>query len=344
MCLFKIKMLKLTVLHIIVLLIFKIIFQAWFGWESAVNAFNITSSGIFRVLTTVGHTQPVNGIARINENQIATTNNDGIFIVWDLNTGALINSYYGPMGQGRGLVVMPSGALAHGTTSAIVSFWDMQALTITNVQVAASITSMMFNPKQGPNGTLVVLTTASIKFLDGFSYNITSSQAVSGLHVEIDGPTGFVWICGGSYVSYFNLTNNAYSGQFSTSAGINTMKILPDNETIVLGRSNGTLQLFSMTALTFGATYNVQTQLIWSFEITPDRLYLTSTCWDNTIAVWSWITGSLTLVKNWPSPSTATIGLFINPTYTEGKLVFFCDFFLIESELGNQFDSRSVLT
>jgi hypothetical protein len=271
--------------------------------------------------TMYGHSGSVGAIVRINANQVATGAHDHTVIVWDLNTGAKVCTLYGHTHDLYSLTILPSGILVSAGNEPSLLFWDIQAnkMAAPRFAVDATVFGMLYNPKQGVNGTLVVLS-GSIYFFDAISLAYLSKVAVGGADLDIHWPTGFIWVGTYTSVKYYNITSNSYSPEYTYGKGICKIKILPDNETLVIGTENGTVKLFSMSNLTYGVSYSGHTSVIFGLAITPDLQYLLTSSWDLTFAIWSWTSGSLTQINKW---TLAAGGLIVpmNPILT-GKFIF----------------------
>jgi WD40 repeat protein len=279
------------------------------------------------------HTNSVNSILRINQDQVATSSSDFSIKVWNVNTGTLVTTFYSHTDAVIPLSVLPGGILASGGPSQLMRFWNMQTKTViakNNMPVGIyEICALKYIPQYGPNGTLVA-TGGYLNFFDAGSLNLTNTINTGREYwtIDVHVPTGNFLAGADSILDYFNISNNnnCNGGPYTYNAStgkVNRIKILPDNDTVAIGINNGQIQLFTLSTKAWGASYSVHTASVNVLLLTPDLLYLVSGASDSTIVLWSWTTGSLTQVNRFTVAATVVQTIAImDTTFTGGGNIF----------------------
>jgi WD40 repeat protein len=271
------------------------------------------------------HTGGVNAILRINQNQVATASSDKTIKVWNVNSGALVSTFYGHTGVAADLSILPGGILASGGQDNTVRFWNMETQTVSIISGLAvgsyPICQQKFIPQAGVNGTLVT-TGSYLNFFDAVSltYIKTMNTGHEYWNMDVHAPTGNFLVGSNTIMDFFNASNGyTCTGQFSYTAStgmVKSIKILPDNATVAVGISNGQIQLFSLTTMTWGTAYTVHTAVVNALVVTPDSAYLVSGSDDATVILWLWSTDSLTQRTRFTVPSVVRRIAFMETIFT----------------------------
>jgi WD40 repeat protein len=309
-----------------------IIYQVWIGYETgAVNAYNISTASISATnvsTTATTHTSIVYTVVRINSNQLATASNDTTIKVWDITTNNIVNTLYGHMAAVTTLAVLPDGYLASGSTDMNVMIWNLAAQTVSYYNMSDAVNFIKLHPTA--TSSLLVNTATSISI-----YNTLSSMAKTGTvattansvnWLEILAPSGNVLAVGSSTFCIYNfpsLTANFTSSVFSGQI-LNMAKQLPDNLTVVLGQSNGSLVLFNSLTNTFGAGYSAHAGSFKMLELTPDNVFLiTATNQGSVLIMWTWTTMNLVQIARKTVTGQVQAAAFIPPTGFNGSKISF---------------------
>jgi WD40 repeat protein len=261
-----------------------------------------------------GHTSNVLEIVQINANQVATSSNDSTLRVWDINTGSLINTYFGHTSNVKALTVLPNGLLVTGSDDKTMRLWNMQTQTVTVMTAPGLVRALMFNPTIGSNGTLVAsVMNYGLSFVDAATLIQVQGQNLSRTYESMDmlQPSGNV-ICGYQYLDVYNTTGSlVYSFDYKSSV-INKIKPLPDNVTVAIGFTNGSIGLFNSNTSTFGDTMDAHNDNICLLSLTPDFLYVMSGGLDSQLILWTWSTMNLKLVRIFSLSEPVCVGLIIS--------------------------------
>jgi WD40 repeat protein len=275
-----------------------------------------------------GHTDYVMMIIQINANQVATCSRDFTIKIWNTSTSTLtlVNTYYGHTSWVSSIVVLPNGKLASGGNEGVVRVWDMVNNTVNTVATGGGIISMVWNPV---SQQLVMNFYMSLQL-----YNPTT-QAVNTIHTgdcyydaDVILPTGNL-IIAGFQIDLISLPsgNRTFSTVFVFPRNIQKLKMLPDNVTAVCGfRYTAIVQLFNVNSTTLDPkNYTAHNGVggIVSITITPDLLFVLTLADSNTLAMWTWSTMSLTLVKMYSSFSNLNFAALVGYIPAGGNLIFF---------------------
>jgi WD40 repeat protein len=260
---------------------------------------------------------------RINANQVASASVDLLVKVWDLNSGALVNTFIGHTFQIYCLCILPGGILVSAGPQDSIRFWNMQTQTVTSMFPPGGVWALKYNPLIGANGALVAAG-MYVNFYDAVSltYLGLTNTARSYVDVDIHAPTGNIWLAGNNALDFMNTSMVLSGGPYAYNASTGTLNkiiILPDNATVVVGTTDGRMQLFSLSTRTWGTVYSAHNSSVNALTLTPDSLYLVSGADDSSLVFWSWSTGSLTQASQLNLPSKPRSIEFISSTYTGGK-------------------------
>jgi WD40 repeat protein len=243
--------------------------------------------------------------------------------VWDLNTNKLINTYNANYAYIYDIAVLPTGLLASWDNYQRIHTWDMQTNNILNTMTTSGYGySTRFTSTFGPNGALVMLVYYSqIQFYDPL--NMTLIKTVINNHtnffcMEILQPSGYLVAA----YQYLDIYNTTYDLIFSylINGFIHSLRLLPDNLTLVCGLLNGSLVLFNSNTFSFGSLYTAHSSYGFGFiTLTPDLVYLVSGGRDSKLVFWKWSSMYLTQLKVFSVPWQLYSGLFIDSSYA-GKI------------------------
>jgi WD40 repeat protein len=268
-----------------------------------------------------GHASVVQGLIQINQNQVASASMDFTIKIWNITTNSLINTYNGHTNVVTSLVVLSNGKLASGGADSKICLWNTQQNTLaSSFNATGPVFAMMINPTVSPNGTLIVAIRNYLNFYNAYNLTLLKS-AITGRAecsaLEILLPSGNILLAG----AFMNVYNSSGSLIFSQNSSFTTViivraKLLPDNVTVALGLSNGTLLLFNSNLNTFGAAYSAHTGCIYFLGLTPDRLYLVSGALDKNVILWTSSTMSLTQVNMFSVADIILSAAFIPTTFT----------------------------
>jgi WD40 repeat protein len=182
----------------------------------------------------------------------------------------------------------------------------MATQTVTVKNLTGAVKYMIFNPLIGVNGSLVASVVNYLYFLDPNTLNpMFQAVTTSRTYVAMDflTPSGNV-ICGNQFLDVYNTTGSlVFSYSFATTL-INRMKLLPDNVTLAIGFTNGSIELFNANTNTLGATVGAHTSCVGWLGLTPDGFFLLSGGFDNSVIVWAWGTMSLTKMNTYSALTT----------------------------------------
>jgi WD40 repeat protein len=198
----------------------------------------------------------------------------------------------------------------------------MQAQTVSTVNVANPVWGLKMNPVYG---NLVVSMKDLIAIYDPITFALLQTISTDRTYysMEILLPSGNL-IMAGDYLDVYSLTSGNSTGihyLVNYYLRINTIKLLPDNVTLVCGfQYSGYLELlntrtYSMNSWITGHSSSGITML----SMSPDMIYLVSGAQDNSLMLWTWSTMSLTFVKTFPVTGKFFAGVSLKPTFTESK-------------------------
>jgi WD40 repeat protein len=298
--------------------------KAWLGcaWE---RTFNMTTTTLTSWRNLTGHGGYVWDSAQINSNQIVTVSEDWSMIVWNINTGAVVNTY-AALGQLRAVAVLPSGFIATGGYDNLLSIWDMTTLTVTAYSMPGVVSGLIVNRLVGSNGTLVVTTGNFLYYYDAIT--MTQTVAIACISygywgLEVLRPSGNVIASSNTMEIYSTTGSLVYSYAFPSATQVQRLKLLPDNVTVVLCHKNGSVGLFNSNSHAMGATLSAHSYMPYLITITPDSLYVITGANDLILIMWSWSTMSLTQKKVFTIPGVVVSGLVLPTTYTGILKLFF---------------------
>jgi hypothetical protein len=162
-----------------------------------------------------------------------------------------------------------------------------------------------------------------IQFYDPL--NMTLIKTITNYHsnyfcMEILQPTGNI-VAAYQYLDIYNTTYDLiFSSAYTSPSTINSLRLLPDNLTLVCWLSNGSFLLFNSNTFSFGSLYSVHTSY-GVLLLTPDFIYLVSGGRDYKLIFWVWSSMSLTPVKVFSMSAQIISGLFIDASFS-GKNFF----------------------
>jgi WD40 repeat protein len=268
------------------------------------------------------HSATVGQILQINANQVATASADHTVKVWDIATHSLVNTYNGHTDQVRCLAVLPGGLLATGSWDSTFRVWDMQAQTVRTVNVANPVWGLKMNPVYG---NLVVSMKDLIAIYDPITFALVKTISTGRIYysMEILLPSGDL-IMAGDYMDVYSLPSGSITGIYyliNDWLRISTIKLLPDNVTLVCGlQYSGFLELVNTRTNYMQIWKSAHSgDAVTMLSMTPDLTYLVSGAQDNSLIIWTWSTMSLTYVKTFPVAGQFYAGLALKPTFTESK-------------------------
>jgi WD40 repeat protein len=298
------------------------------------------------------HTSSVVRLIQINQDQVASASGDNTIIVWDKQTGSVVNQYWAHTSAVKDMCILPSGLLASGANDLTMRIWDMQSNTLTTFNLPAAFQSLIFNPLIGDSGALVVSLANSISFYDAVNFslilNFTTTRTYNG--IEILQSSGNVF-AGGSSLDVYDSSGNLIYRNTSSCGTLSKVKLMPDNLTVVMGFASGDLQLFNATestsffnpmdnTTTIIINYVLQNSAITAhsskvsiLELTPDLLYFVSGGLGGNLVMWTWSTMSLTRKKTFTIPNSIYSAVIIPTTFTNSKTFtgdVFCFFIFLK--------------
>jgi WD40 repeat protein len=171
----------------------------------------------------------------------------------------------------------------------------MQTQTMTRLNVSGLVSTTKINPI---NGLLVVNMVNGISLFNAISLVSTGWISTGQTYNDMEFlPNGNV-ILGGSTLDIYSLPsgNITFSSSLSSGQQISRILTLPDNVTIVLGDTNGSLVLFNSNTNIFGTKFSSNMSNVQTLLLTPDLIYIISGGENNQIILWNWITMNLTFV------------------------------------------------
>jgi WD40 repeat protein len=247
--------------------------------------YNFTSSVNTQGKTMSSHSAAVKHMLRISATQVASGSDDGSVRFWNLSTGAFVNTYnyYGCGIQG--LAVLPSGILASSAGCGAL-FWNTTAQITQPLTLVRTSNSINGPFKYFANNNSLVGPSNGAYFFDPVSFNLSIVNNGRGYN-DIDiHPSGMIWLGGGNYLDYINITTGQVIGSITTSVGSPVrIRIMPDNVTMIVGYNTAVTQVVSLSTSTLGLSYKGHTSDIISLSVTPDSLYLVSGSTDSSIIV-----------------------------------------------------------
>jgi WD40 repeat protein len=294
--------------------------KVWIGLAAGpINSYNLTASSITPGTSMIGNLNRVNTLIRINQNQVATASADFTVRVWNITSSALINTYNAHTASAYCLVVLPGGFLASGGYDSTIRIWDMQNNQVRTLNLP---TTNVFSIKIHPiYEYMVVNSNTKIYFYNTTTLSLIQSNTTNRNYtsMEILLPSGNL-IMGGSYLDIYKLPSCSLNFTQSITHNAYRMNILPDNVTLVIGRTvDGILSLFNSVSYKFGSNYTAHSSTIVVLTVTPDHAYLISGGQDNLLAVWQWSTMNLTLVKSINVASALNAALILETVYNGKK-------------------------
>jgi WD40 repeat protein len=275
-------------------------------------------------LTGIAHNDTVNNLLQISQTCVASASNDKTLKVWNMNTNSLVNSYYGQTAQVNTLALWANNQVAAGGNDSRIWLWDMSGgnANYSYITLTAPIYTLKMHPMY--SNLMAINTFNSIilyKMVSG-SYivnkTITTSRTYSDMDILL--PSGNV-IATGPYTDVYLFSNGTRYYTLTNSVNGCKIKQLPDNKTVVVGRTDGKMSLFNSNTSTQGSNYSVHTGAIVMLQVTPDLLYLVSGGSDNKLVLWTWALMSLTQVNTYAVSVSGMVksGVLITPTYTQSN-------------------------
>jgi WD40 repeat protein len=202
----------------------------------------------------------------------------------------------------------------------------MQAQTVNTLAMPKSVYAMIFNPNVSPNGALVVSTINYLFFYDAVTLDQLTSVKTNRSYTSIQllQPSGNV-IVGGSYLDIYNTTGAQLFTFNMSSKPVYSLQLLPDNQTIVLGLQNGTIQFLDSITYALGSNISVHTDSVMFLAVTPDLFYFMSGAIDAKLILWTWSTMSLSFVKSFSVSYQVGSGVILAANYLGNNyfLIFF---------------------
>jgi WD40 repeat protein len=276
----------------------------WLGLSTGVvELYNISSIVISTGIALTGHTKSTGRIVQINANQVATASNDNTIKVWNIDTGTLVNTYYGHIAGGTpSLAILPSGLLVSGGGDKTLRVWNLQAQTMTVVNTTGTVANMKLNPVTG----LLVIRNYEVANNTVGYYNSTTLALVLNVGItlnyndlEILLPSGNVVMAGYNMTIFDTTGAKIYSLLIPGSQIVNRFKLLSDNVTLANGMGSGSVLLFNTNNNSFGASVTGHSSSINLVTLTPDLLFLLTGGQDSKVLMWTWSTMSVNLVKTY---------------------------------------------
>jgi WD40 repeat protein len=270
-----------------------------------------------------GHTSYVNRIERINANQVATVSDDSKIIVWNLNTSTLINTYHGHMDKIQGITVLPNGFLASCGNDRTIRVWDVNSqLLVSTISLPNIVYSLKWS---AANGLFVANLINYLAMFNPNTYAVTNTIYTNKTYygIEILQPSGNLIVGGSINLDIYSLPSLTLNLSQVASQKVRTIKLLPDNVTVVIGCDSGQLMLFNTVSNAIGATLTAHGtgKLVLMLAVTPDQLYVMSGAKDNMIIMWTWSTMSLTQVKSSASAATLNYGAILSGAFAGCKKI-----------------------
>jgi WD40 repeat protein len=265
-------------------------------------------------------------IKQVNQNQVATGSSDNTVKIWDITTKTLINTYNGHTAGINSLVVLPSGLLVSSAGDSTIRVWNTEAQTVSSFNTTTGVNCMRFNPFKSPNGLLAFGMYARFEFYDPITFTLTKTVHTSISYFGLDIlQTNGNMIAGGAALAIFSINGSILFYRYNT-ATIISIKILPDNVTVVMGQTDSNLTLFNLNNNSLGDSVLAHPgSYVYMLELTPDLVYLISGARDSKLNVWSWSTMSLTKVNEFAVINQVFSGAVMQSVYT-GK---FCLGFIL---------------
>jgi WD40 repeat protein len=272
---------------------------------------------------TGSHTSYVNSVLRINANQMATVSDDLLLNVWNINTSSVVNTYRGHTSKVQGVVVMPNGYLATYGSDQTIRVWDVQnqLLVTTVANLPNTVNELKWSAS---TGLFVINIVNSLAMFDPTTFAVTNNKTTSKTYNGIDilQPSGMLIAVGANYLDIYTLPSFTLNFNLTSSPGFTRVKLLSDNQTVVLGLCNGSLALFDSSTNTLGDMLSAHTtgQWVLMLALTPDQLHVISGAQDSKIIMWTWSTMSMSQVKSSVSSATLNSGAVVSGTYNGRKL------------------------
>jgi WD40 repeat protein len=263
---------------------------------------------------------------RINANQVATVSDDNLLVIWDINTSSLVNTYHAHTNKVQGVTLLPSGYLATCGNDQTIRVWDVEnALLVATVNTSpttGSNTGLEFK-WSAATGLFVVSIVNYLTMFNPSTFALTNSVNTGKTYTGLDilQPNGRLIAVGQSYLLIYTLPSFTVFYTQTSAPSLTRVKLLPDNETAVLGCSTGQLMVFNTNTNAMGATYLTYASgdLVLLLVVTPDGVNVVSSAQDSNIKVWTWGFMSLTQVKSTASATTLNYGVIVSGVYTECK-------------------------
>jgi WD40 repeat protein len=275
-------------------------------------------------------------VVRINQNQVATRANDGLVKVWDIGTGALVNTFYGHTANSAitSLAVLPNGMLASGNQQdKTVRVWDVQNnLLSTVINLGSGVTKVIMNPL---TGQLLVGMPGTLAIYNPATMVRVSSMSISGSwwNMAVLPATGNLMLVGASTYIY-NISSGSLLFSFANPSTAIIVVVLPDQVTAVTGHTTtGNLGLFNTSSTGVLVSVAAHSDSVYVVSVTPDQFYVISAAMDSTLKFWTWAPMSLTLLKTYTVDATPFSGTVFLPAFTGSEklcipYLFKCGFML----------------
>jgi hypothetical protein len=279
-------------------------------------------------LTGTAHSGAVNDLLQISQSSVASMSSDQTYKVWATNSTSLVNTYNGQAAQVNTLAVWGNNQVATGGNDTYIWLWDLSggSASYSHLNFNAPISTLKMHPVY--SNLMVVNTANAITIYKmvigsiGINVTITTSRTYSDMDILL--PNGNI-IATGAFTDVYLFPSGLQNYTFTNSVNGCKVKQLPDNATVVVGRTDGLMYLFNSNTNTQGSSYSLHTGAIVMLQVTPDLFFLLSSGSDNKLILWTWTTMSLTHANtNTVSVSgTVTSGVLIAPTYSGSKEIKF---------------------
>jgi WD40 repeat protein len=131
-------------------------------------------------------------------------------------------------------------------------------------------------------------------------------------------PSGNV-ILVGSDMKVYNIPSNNELFSYSLPVLAYRVKLLPDNVTVVLGMTDGSMRLINANTYALNSALTAHTGQVVLLVSAPDLVGLISGGLDNQLILWQWSTMALTQVQRLTVSSTLSSGALIATNFTSSK-------------------------
>jgi WD40 repeat protein len=244
--------------------------------------------------------QPVRHIAISKTNQIFATANYEVEIqLWDLNTGQIINNFYGHTAPVTCMIISHSGqTLISGSQDKTIRFWDLKEKKIIRTlggyfdSHLSKISAIAISPD---NQTLFSYDADNcLKIWDinraREINNLTFTAPLTCLAVSPDGQL----FCSGGLEPQIRIRQTK-TGQvirsINNDSGVLSLAFSPDGNLLATGGFNCQIKLWDITTGKLIYTLEGHLDRVSTVIFSHDGQTLISSSWDQTIKIWKLTTG-----------------------------------------------------